>query len=142
MSRSVNKIILVGNVGGAPKTTWLKGGQKLSTFSLAVNEGRDKTEWFDISSFGSIAEIIENHVRKGATVYLEGRVSYSRKETEDGSTRVFTNIIVSKIELLSSKREAIVNEEEIPEAPLYEGEAPGWITNPEDFDFSDFYEDT
>lgn len=88
MSRSINKIILVGNVGRDPDIQTTKGGTKVAHVSLAtsrqIRKGdgtvEQKTDWHRLTIWDRLAELIEKHVRKGDRLYIEGRMEYDRRE--------------------------------------------------------------
>ena len=103
MSRgSVNKVILIGNVGGDPETRYLPNGNAVTNLTLATSDSwRDKqtgqmqerTEWHRVSFFGKIAEIAGQYLRKGSKVYIEGRLQ-TREWEKDGVKRYTTEIVV------------------------------------------------
>src|SRR4051812_48434600 len=79
--RSVNKVILLGNIGQAPETKTLSNGTLLTTASIATNdrfkqgdEWKDRAEWHSVLFYGKLAEIARDYLRKGGKVYLEGRI--------------------------------------------------------------------
>jgi len=82
MSKSVNKAILLGNVGKDPEIRSLPNGAKAATLSLATTETykdaagaqKDRTEWHTVVAYGRLAEVIETYVKKGAKLYIEGRI--------------------------------------------------------------------
>lgn len=106
---SVNKIILLGNTGKDPEIFQFDGGGKKAAFSLACSEKGyttkggvsipDRTEWFNIVVFGSLAEICEKYVSKGDKIYIEGKLR-TRSYEKDGITRYVTEVNAEKIELL------------------------------------------
>ena len=102
MARGINKVILIGNVGGDPETRYLPNGNAVTNLTLATSDSwRDKqtgqmqerTEWHRISFFGKIAEIAGQYLRKGSKVYIEGRLQ-TREWEKDGVKRYTTEIIV------------------------------------------------
>lgn len=102
MARGINKVILIGNVGGDPETRYLPNGNAVTNLTLATSDSwRDKqtgqmqerTEWHRISLFGKIAEIAGQYLRKGSKVYIEGRLQ-TREWEKDGVKRYTTEIIV------------------------------------------------
>ena len=102
MARGINKVILIGNVGGDPETRYLPNGNAVTNLTLATSDSwRDKqtgqmqerTEWHRISLFGKIAEIAGQYLSKGSKVYIEGRLQ-TREWEKDGVKRYTTEIIV------------------------------------------------
>lgn len=112
---SVNKIILLGHTGKDPEIFTFDGGSKKAAFSLACSEKGyttkggvnvpDRTEWFTIVAFGSLAEICEKYVGKGDKIYIEGKVR-TRSYDSNGQTRYVTEVYADKIELLGGKSDA------------------------------------
>lgn len=110
MSRSVNKIILVGNVGRDPDMQATQNGTKVAHLSLATNrrlpsnggEVRERTDWHRLTFWNQLAEFAEQYVRKGDRLYVEGRVEYDSFE-RDGVTIPTTDITVREVVLLSSR---------------------------------------
>jgi single-strand DNA-binding protein len=104
---SVNKVILVGNLGQDPKTGVGPSGKTYCRFSLATTDkfgGEDRTEWHNIVLFDRVAEIADRYLRKGRQAYIEGRIQtrkYQDKET--GQDRYRTEIIGQTLQLLGSR---------------------------------------
>lgn len=102
MARGINKVILIGNVGGDPETRYLPNGNAVTNLTLATSDSwRDKqtgqmqerTEWHRVTFFGKIAEIAGQYLRKGSKIYIEGRLQ-TREWEKDGVKRYTTEIIV------------------------------------------------
>ncbi|WP_426102941.1 single-stranded DNA-binding protein [Pseudomonas sp. PSPC3-3] len=102
MARGVNKVILVGTCGQDPETRYLPNGNAVTNLSLATSEqwtdkqtGQkvEKTEWHRVSLFGKVAEIAGEYLRKGAQVYIEGKLQ-TREWEKDGIKRYTTEIVV------------------------------------------------
>ncbi|MDY0207928.1 MAG: single-stranded DNA-binding protein, partial [Pseudomonas sp.] len=102
MARGINKVILIGNVGGDPETRYLPNGNAVTNLTLATSDSwRDKqtgqmqerTEWHRVTFFGKIAEIAGQYLRKGSKIYVEGRLQ-TREWEKDGVKRYTTEIIV------------------------------------------------
>jgi single-strand DNA-binding protein len=104
---SVNKVILVGNLGQDPKTSVGPSGKAYSRFSLATTDkfgGEERTEWHNIVLFDRLAEIADKYLRKGRQVYVEGRIQtrkYQDKET--GQDRYRTEVIGHTLQMLGSR---------------------------------------
>lgn len=102
MARGVNKVILVGNVGGDPEVRDMPNGNKVTNLTLATsetwtdkqtNQKVEKTEWHRVVFFGKVAEIVGEYVKKGSQIYLEGRLQ-TREWEKDGVKRYTTEIVV------------------------------------------------
>jgi len=104
MSGSVNKVILLGNLGRDPDIRSMQSGSKMATFSIATSkrwkdkatqEQRDKTSWHNIVIFGDgLVSIVEKYVKKGSKVYLEGELQTRKWQDQDGNDRYTTEIVL------------------------------------------------
>jgi len=117
MAGSVNKVILLGNVGKDPEIRATQSGSKLASFSIATSkrwkdkqtqEYKDKTEWHKIVIFGEgLTSIVEKYVKKGSKIYIEGELQTRKWEDQDGKDRYTTEIVLqgynSTLTLLDSK---------------------------------------
>jgi single-strand DNA-binding protein len=114
MAKSVNKVILLGNVGKDPEMRSTGGGTLVANFTLATSDRQkdpqgnwqDRTEWHNLVAFTRLAEIVRDYVKKGSKLYVEGKIqtrSWDDKET--GAKRYRTEIIVNDISLLSGRDE-------------------------------------
>jgi single-strand DNA-binding protein len=114
MAKSVNKVILLGNVGKDPEMRSTGGGTLVANFTLATSDRQkdpqgnwqDRTEWHNLVAFTRLAEIVRDYVKKGSKLYVEGKIqtrSWDDKET--GAKRYRTEIIVNDISLLSGREE-------------------------------------
>ena len=120
MSRSVNKIILVGNVGRDPDIQQTKNGTKVAHFSLATNrrapsasDDEERTDWHRLTLWNRLAQFAEDYVRAGDRIYVEGRLEYDSYE-RDGVVIPTAEITGREVVLLSSKKAS--GEEELEEA--------------------------
>ncbi len=103
--KSINKVILVGHVGGSPETRYTKEGVAVSSFSLAThelkkapqNDNEEHTEWHNILAWGNIGEFVEQYVKKGQLICVEGRLRTSRWTSKEGSALSKTEIIANNI---------------------------------------------
>lgn len=109
MSRSVNKIILVGNVGRDPDVQSTKNGTKVVHLSLATNrfipgadDAQQKTDWHRLTFWNKLAQFAEDYVRTGQRLYVEGRLEYDSFE-RDGMTIPTADITVREVVLLTPK---------------------------------------
>ncbi|HYW38951.1 MAG TPA: single-stranded DNA-binding protein [Terriglobales bacterium] len=112
--KSVNKVILIGNLGKDPEMKYTQGGMPVAKFSIATNERfkdkdgnwQDRTEWHNIVAFQRLAEIIGQYLKKGGKCYIEGSLrtgSWDDKET--GKKMYKTEIIANELVLLSGRGE-------------------------------------
>ena len=116
MARGVNKVILIGNVGGDPEVKYLPNGNAVANVTLATSDSwkdkqtgqqQERTEWHRVAFFGRIAEIVGEYVRKGSKMYIEGRLQ-TREWEKDGVKRYTTEIVVDmggQMQLLDGKPE-------------------------------------
>ncbi|MDR2387624.1 MAG: single-stranded DNA-binding protein [Deltaproteobacteria bacterium] len=103
----VNKAILVGNLGKDPDLKYTQTGKAMVNFSLATTErwgGEDRTEWHNIVMFDRLAEIAHDYLRKGRTVYIEGRIQTRSWEDQSGNKRHITEIVASNMQMLGTPR--------------------------------------
>ncbi len=105
---TLNKMMVIGNLGRDPEMRYTPSGQAVTNFSLATNyryttadgETREETEWFRISVFGRQAESCNQYLSKGSKVYVEGRLKSSTYQTRDGETRFSNEINASDVRFL------------------------------------------
>lgn len=115
MSRSVNKITLIGNVGADPEIRTTPNGSKVAQFSLATSrswksssgEAQERTEWhkclaWNVGNGKGLADVIERYVKKGDKLFLEGRIEYRTYE-KDGEKRYVTEVLVRELVMLGNK---------------------------------------
>ena len=108
---SVNKVILIGNVGRDPETKYMSDGSAVCNLTLATTRRyKDKsgqqqsdTEWHRVSLFGRLAEIAEKYVKKGDPLFVTGRLRTRKYTARDGSEKQQTEVIAEEIQLLSAK---------------------------------------
>ena len=118
MSRSLNKVTLIGNIGQDPDVRSTSGGGRVANFSLATSrqwsgqggDKQEKTEWHRIVAWNNargagtgLADVIEKYCKKGDKLYVEGRIEYRSWQDKDGQTRYTTEIIANEIIMLSGK---------------------------------------
>jgi single-strand DNA-binding protein len=113
--RSVNKAILIGNLGGDPEVRQTQSGRSVATFSLATNERwkdkngqpQERTEWHRIVAWTPLAEIAGQYLSKGGQVYIEGRIQTRQWEDRDGQKRSMTEIVANQMVLLGGRGEGV-----------------------------------
>tara|TARA_B100000212_G_scaffold319622_1_gene276899 strand:- start:116 stop:556 length:441 start_codon:yes stop_codon:yes gene_type:complete len=110
---SLNKVMLIGNVGQDPELRYTPDGNPVANFSIAVNrrrrvgeEYKDETEWFNIVCFSRTAENVNQYLTKGQKVYVEGRFQSSEYVGQDGNQRKSFEVIANEVTFLSTKNEA------------------------------------
>ena len=112
MSRSLNKVVLIGNLGNDPEVRSTTGGNRVATFSLATSRSwndaqgskQEKTEWHRCvvwnTNSSKLADIVEKYVKKGDKLYVEGRIEYRQWQDKEGQTRYSTEINVREMIML------------------------------------------
>lgn len=108
---SVNKVILIGNLGTDPEVRHLESGAAVAQFRLATNEFyKDKqgnrverTEWHNIVAWRGLAEMVEKYVKKGQSIYVEGKIRTRQYQDKDQQTRYVTEIVADEITMLSGR---------------------------------------
>lgn len=115
MGKSVNKVIILGNVGKDPAMKTTQSGTTIANFSIATSDRikdsqgnwTDKTEWINCIAFGKTAEIIRDYITKGSKLYVEGKLQTSSwDDKESGQKRYKTEVVVFDVTLLSPKQES------------------------------------
>ena len=103
MSGSVNKVILVGNLGRDPEVRSTQDGRKIANLSVATSETwkdknsgekRERTEWHRVVIFGPLAEVAEKYLRKGSKVYLEGQIQTRKWQDQSGQDKYSTEVVL------------------------------------------------
>ena len=112
MARGVNKAIIVGNLGRDPEVRYTANGNAISNITVATTESwkdkqsgerQEKTEWHRVVFFGRLAEIAGEYLKKGAQVYIEGRLQTRKWEDKSGQERYTTEIVASEMQMLGSR---------------------------------------
>lgn len=114
---AVNKFIGIGNLGRDPELRYMADGKAVCNFSFAITEKyKDKsgdqkevTEWINVATFGRLAEICGEYVRKGTKVYVEGKLKTEKYTDKNGIEKSATKITAEKVDILSSKGEAVTS---------------------------------
>ena len=113
MAGSVNKVILIGNLGKDPEVRYLEGGTAVANFSLATSETfknrngelTTSTEWHNIVVWRKLAEITEKYLKKGNKIYIEGKLRTRSWQDQDGNTRYTTEVVADNLTMLGGKNE-------------------------------------
>jgi|SRR6185312_12433288 len=111
MSRGLNKIMLIGNLGRDPEMRFTPSGKPVTDFSLAVSRRRrspegdfvDETEWFRINCWDRLAEIADQFLSKGSKVYVEGRVHIRKYTANDGQERTSVDVVATDLLMLTPR---------------------------------------
>lgn len=112
MARGINKVIIVGNCGQDPETRYMPSGGAVTNLSLATSETwkdkntgdqQERTEWHRVVFFNRLAEIVEQYVKKGSKVYVEGSLRTRKWQGQDGQDRYTTEIVASEMQMLDSR---------------------------------------
>ena len=109
---SVNKVILIGNLGRDPETRYMPDGAAITNISVATTdtwkdkqgEKQEKTEWHRVAFFGRLAEIAGEYLKKGSQVYVEGRLQTRKWQDKDGQDRYTTEIVADRMQMLGSRQ--------------------------------------
>jgi single-strand DNA-binding protein len=109
---SVNKVILVGNLGADPETRYLPSGDAVTNIRIATSyrwkdkasgEAKEETEWHRVNFFGRLAEVAGEYLKKGSPVYVEGRIRTRKWQDKEGQDRYSTEIVAEAMQLLGSR---------------------------------------
>lgn len=109
---SVNKVILIGNLGRDPEIRYMPSGDAIANVAIATSfkskdkntgEQKESTEWHRVSFFGRLAEIVGQYLKKGSTVYVEGRLQTRKYTDKDGIEKYATDIVAEQMQMLGGK---------------------------------------
>lgn len=130
MAGSVNKVILIGNLGKDPEVRHLENGAVVANFPLATSEvytdkstgeKRENTDWHDIVVWRGLAEVAEKYLKKGYKVYVEGKLKKRSWQDKEGNTRYTTEVLAEELTILSRPEGA---ERQEPKAPYPSNDGP------------------
>ena len=107
----MNKVMLIGNLGKDPEIRYTQAGSAVANFSLATTDRwtdkqgnrQEKTEWHDIVAFDRLADLAQNYLKKGKSIYVEGRLQTRSWEDQQGQKRYRTEVVANVIQFLDSK---------------------------------------
>ncbi len=111
MSRGLNKVLIIGALGSEPEMRYTPSGKPVTSFSVAVSRGwrtsegerKEATEWFNVVSWGNLAEICNQHLRKGSQVYIEGRLQTRSWEDGGGIKHYRTELVANEMIILDGR---------------------------------------
>ena len=115
MPKGVNKVILIGHLGRDPEVRYASDGKAIANISLATSESwkdknsgqkQEKTEWHRVVFFGRLGEIVGEYLKKGSSVYVEGKLTTRKWQDKDGKDRYTTEIVAREMQMLGGKGEA------------------------------------
>ena len=140
MSRGVNKVILVGNLGQKPEMRYTATQTAVANLSIATTESwkdkesgenRDKTEWHRVVFFGNLAEIAEKYLDKGSSIYVEGKIQTRKWQDKDGNDRYTTEILGNQLTMLGSRNtsDTSMNQDNTSDTPFPEDDSSEGITD-------------
>jgi len=138
MSRGLNKVMVIGHLGKDPEMRYTPSGRPVTTFSVAVSrswntadgERRSETEWFNIVSWGNLAEICKQYLHKGQQVYIEGRLQTRRWEDKEGQKHTNVEVVANEMMMLGDRKDYNKDsqeekqDEELPDPMADEDEFP------------------
>jgi len=118
----VNKVILLGNLGRDPETRYTTGGDAVTNLNIATSEQwkdksgekQERTEWHRVVLFGRQAEIAGEYLKKGRSVYIEGRLQTRKYTDKDGVEKYSTEIVADRMQLIGGAREGGGGDDEMP----------------------------
>ena len=119
MSRGLNKVMIVGNLGRNPEMRYTPSGRAVTSFSVATSrswvnaEGarREETEWFNVVAWGNLAEICKQYLTKGQQVYVEGRLQTRGWEDQSGKKHYRTELVANEMIMLGERKSTEATEE-------------------------------
>jgi len=113
VAKGINKVIVIGNVGKDPEIHNTASGNVIATFSLAVNEKwkdssgeiQESTEWVRCVAFNKLGEVVQNWIKKGQQLYVEGKMTTRKWQGQDGSDRYTTEVVVRELQMLGRRED-------------------------------------
>jgi len=134
MSRGLNKVMIIGHLGRDPEMRYTPSGRPVTTFTVATarnwntadGEHHTETEWFNVVTWGNLAEICNQYLTKGQQVYIEGRLQTRRWEDTEGTKHVNVEIVASEMMMLGERHDA---------APSQAAEPPVLDENEDEYPF-------
>lgn len=136
MAGSVNKVILIGNLGKDPEVRHLENGATVANFPIATSEtytdrntGQrvENTDWHDIVVWRGLAEVVEKYVKKGTKVYVEGKLKKRSWQDKEGNTRYTTEVVADELTILSSRNDQAQQGQQAPYSSQGTPQAPSKV---------------
>lgn len=132
MSRGLNKVMIIGNLGRDPEMRYTPGGRAVTTYTVACSrawnnsegERHEETEWFNVVSWGKLAETCKQYLIKGSLVYVEGRLQTRSWEDNDGKKHSRTELVANEMIILDRSKTAHAGEQQSTESAETEDEFP------------------
>lgn len=134
---SINKVILIGNLGQDPESRTTPGGATVTTIRIATSEKwsdkssgekKERTEWHTVVFWNRLAEVAAEYLRKGSQVYVEGKLQTRKWQAKDGTDRYSTEVVAHELQMLGGKREGQQRQSAPAEsggpAPEFDGNVP------------------
>jgi single-strand DNA-binding protein len=114
MSRSLNKVMIIGHLGRDPEMRYTPSGRPVTTFTVATSrswntvdgERHSETEWFNIVAWGNLAEICKQYLTKGQQVYIEGRLQTRKWDDKEGNKHYTTEIVAQEMMMLGERKDS------------------------------------
>ena len=128
MSRGLNKVMIIGHLGRDPEMRYTPSGRPVTTFTVATSrtwniadgERHNETEWFNVVTWGNLAEICKQYLTKGQQVYVEGRLQTRRWEDNEGAKHTSVEIVANEMMMLGDRRDGSTNHP-TGEVPISDG---------------------
>ena len=123
MARSLNKVMLIGNLGKDPEVRHLENGTAVANFSIATTESyKDRnsgeiisnTDWHNVVVWRGLAEVVEKYLKKGAKVYVEGKLRTRSWQDKEGATRYTTEVVVDDLVMLGKNENTAPQQQQAP----------------------------
>ena len=132
MSRGLNKVMIIGNLGRDPEMRYTPSGRPVTSFSVAVSrtwnspdgERHEETEWFNVVAWSNLAETCKQHLTKGQQVYIEGRLQTRRWEDQEGKKHFNTEVVADRMLMLGDRPNRSGGESAPADLPAEEDEFP------------------
>ncbi len=138
MARGINKVILIGHIGGDPEVRYMPNGNAVATLSLATTEAwkdkqtgdkQERTEWHRVVCFNRLGEIAGEYVRKGSKLYVEGSLRTRKWQDPQGQDRYTTEIVASDIQMLDGK--GAPSPQDMSSQPAYQSQSQTQTSRPQ-----------
>jgi len=130
--RGLNKVMIIGQLGRDPEMRYTPSGRPVTSFSVATTRAwtssdgdrREETEWFNVVAWGNLAEICKQYLRKGQSVYVEGRLQTRGWDDQEGKKHFRTELVANEMIILGDRRSEPPDEGAVGDSPAEEDEFP------------------